>query len=973
MRANFPGTRSWLRLTGLLILSSFFLVAAPAHALERLHRSFGLEHGLPSSEVFGLAQDTHGFIWIATAAGLFRYDGIEMRAWPASGFRPLVTATAAGPHGEVVTRDYEGRFLEVHGEDLRPVPGPAGPEAIDLACPAFDGRGDLWGTGGGRLWRRAGTGAWSAFPAERLAGEEPRCALPASDGTLLLLTSGGLWRIEPGDEAVRWVARPNIQAALASRDGSITVLLADGHVWRYANGAGREVFRLGLRPIDIVQRGSAIWVSYDRALVILEPGREPETLAAAQGVPSGGPLLVDREGSLWVGTFRGLLQFPSPETVAFGDDDGLAAGTRRLAKTTEGIWVDTWQGLFLLPRPTGTEKPQRIEGSSTSAICAGADGTLWAAGPGSVLVRRAGRFLSLPSPGLTETFSCAPGREDRVWLATNAGLFLARASGSAGHPSIEPRQLPEALNVSDRRTRAMEDSAGRVWLTAGEQICETDARRLASGEQVDWSCSRAGGAGEILGMIDGPAGDPWAATLQLGVIRPRSGAEWEPVPGTRLLPGRTVRALRHSPSGGVWIVSYGTLLRIVARQDASESWDVVERPSPWHGLMIGDAEDILEEPDGDLWITTLAGLVHVPASIRRSEPTVPPVELIDVLVDGQAQSPNVPLRLPYDRNRIELRFAGLSYRDPRLLRYQARLGPDRPWMESSARPSFRFVDLPPGRYHAEVRASLDGQRWSPVTAGMSFAVLPPFWRTWWFLLLALASVATGAYALYRYRLVQLLKLERVRTRIASDLHDDIGSSLSRIAIQSDLVRRPAALPPQEAERLLADIGESARSLVDSMSDIVWSIDPRRDDLASLTARVRQFALGILEPLDVVFELSVPESSAGVRLAPERRRHLYLILKEAIHNVAKHATCRRLGIRIRLDGGRLHVEVTDDGRGFGEPCRDGHGLRSMRARAALLGGSLRISSVPGSGTLIELKCPIGPTTHGRALPRGTDSR
>ena len=959
-------------LTGLLTLSSF-LVVGPAHALERLHRSFGLEHGLPSSEVFGLAQDTRGFVWIATAAGLFRYDGVEMRAWPASGFRPLVTATAAGPHGEVVTRDYEGRFLEVHGDDLQPVPGPAGPEAIALACPAFDGRGDLWGTGGGRLWRRAGTGTWSAFPAERLAGEEPRCTVPASDGALLLLTTGGLWRIGPGEEAKRLVARPHIQAALASRDGTITVLLADGHVWRYANGEGHEVFRLGLRPIDVVQRGAAIWVSYDRALVILEPGREPETLGAAQGVPSGGPLLVDREGSLWVGTFRGLLQFPSPETVAWSDDDGLSAGTRRLARTNEGIWIDTWQGLFLLPQPAGTGKPQRIEGSSTSAICTGADGTLWAAAPGHVLVRRAGRFLAVPIPGLTETFSCAPGREDRVWLTTNTGLFLARASGSASRPSIDPRPLPPEVNLSDRRPRAMEDSAGRVWLTAGEQICETDARRLASEGRVDWSCSRASGAGEILGAIEGPAGDPWAATLQLGVIRPRPGAGWEPVPGARLLPGRTVRALRHSPSGGVWIVSYGTLLRIVARPDASAGWDVVERPSPWHGLMIGDAEDILEEPDGDLWITTLAGLVHVPASIRRSEPTVPPVELIDVLVDGQARGPDVPLRLPYDRNRIELRFAGLSYRDPGLLQYQARLGPDRPWMESSARPSFRFVDLPPGRYHAEVRASLDGRRWSSATAGMSFTVLPPFWRTWWFLLLVVASAVSAAWALVRYRLAQLLRLERMRTRIAADLHDDIGSSLSRIAIQSDLVRRPAALPPREVERLLLDIGESARSLVDSMSDIVWSIDPKRDDLGSLAARLRQFALGILEPLDVAFELSVPENPASVRLAPERRRHLYLILKEAIHNVAKHAACRRLGIRIRLDGWRLHVEITDDGRGFAEPSRDGHGLRSMRSRAALLGGSLEISSVPGSGTMLELICPIGPTTHDRALPRRTGSR
>jgi signal transduction histidine kinase len=211
--------------------------------------------------------------------------------------------------------------------------------------------------------------------------------------------------------------------------------------------------------------------------------------------------------------------------------------------------------------------------------------------------------------------------------------------------------------------------------------------------------------------------------------------------------------------------------------------------------MVSDAEDILEEASGDLWIATLAGVVHIPSEVRRAVPPVPAVELVDVLVDGEPLPRRQGVSLPYRRNRIELRFAGLSYRDPSLLRYQVRLRGDAPWRDASSRPYFQFVDLPPGKYHAEVRASLDGKEWSPLPARLTFAVLPPFWRTAWFLSVVALLLAAAAYALYRLRLAQLLRLERVRTRIAADLHDDIGASLSRIALQSELLRRGTAPIP----------------------------------------------------------------------------------------------------------------------------------------------------------------------------------
>jgi signal transduction histidine kinase/ligand-binding sensor domain-containing protein len=957
--------RARYRLFLACFLASLVFSLSPCLAHERLMRRFSLEQGLPFSEVFGLAQDTRGFLWIGTAGGLFRYDGAEMRPWPRTSFRPFVTAVAAGPGGSVVTRDYQGRLLEVRGDDLIPLPGPPVSSPGRIECPLFDAAGNLWVEAAGAVWIRSPAGSWHSIPPERLEGEEARCLRPGGGEGSLIITDRGLWESDASGKARRLLSIGGILLALPGPGGSVTILREGGVVEEIAAGRRRSLFRIAWRPIDMIRLGGTLWVSYDNGLVGLHEGRPPEILGPDRGVPSGGPLLVDREGSLWAGTFRGLVQFPSPETVAWSGSDGLAAtGPRRLAVTPEGIWVDSWGGLILMRPSEGSWAPERIPGSGTGAICSGRNGALWTGSRGRFFMHRGGKSRELPWPGLREVHSCHAGKDGRVWMGTNDGLFLAAGDDPGGAP---PRRLlpPPGEEPGEARPHVLEDSAGRVWVSEGETICSADSEKVASGGRADWSCGPAGGCGEIYSLLQAPSGDIWAATLRCGVARLRPGGAWESIPGSKGLPGQTVRALRHSAAGGVWIISYGTILRVEERKDSRDGWEIVERPSPWQGLMISDAEDILEEK-GDLWIATLAGLVRIPAEVRRSVPPVPPVELVEVLADGEPVDWRKGVSLPYHRSRIELRFAGLSFRDPGLLRYQLRLREGAPWREASGRPSFQLLDLPPGSYHPEVRASLDGSRWSPAAAGVRFRVLPPFWRTGWFLSLAAMVLASAIYAFYRYRLSHLLRLERVRTRIAADLHDDIGASLSRIALQSEILRRGGPGRPPAADRLLAEMGESAREVVDSMSDIVWSIDPRRDDLASLVARAREFSLGVLEPKGIVLDFQAPPGAAQIRLPPERRRHLYLILKETVNNAARHAGARRVGIVLEQAGDRLRLEVRDDGRGFTAPAdalppsrpRGGHGLPNMKFRAEQMGGTLSVRSAPGEGTVLTLELPLG---------------
>jgi signal transduction histidine kinase len=254
---------------------------------------------------------------------------------------------------------------------------------------------------------------------------------------------------------------------------------------------------------------------------------------------------------------------------------------------------------------------------------------------------------------------------------------------------------------------------------------------------------------------------------------------------------------------------------------------------------------------------------------------------------------------------------------------------------------------------------------SDATAWIAFRLRPPFWRSWWFLSIVALGLGAVVYAAHRVRVSKALALERARTRIATDLHDDLGTSLARIAILSDAVRDELDRPRGKAAERMEQIGDTARLLVDRASDIVWSIDPRHDDLGSVLARLGRYASDALEAQGVVWSLSTPSEPEEIPLSLDKRGHLFLILKEALANAAKHSGASRVGLALTADNGVLRAEVEDDGRGFATStpgsstvARGGNGLENMRSRAEEAGGRVEISSVPGAGTRVTVWIPLG---------------
>src|SRR5262249_28944565 len=270
------------------------------------------------------------------------------------------------------------------------------------------------------------------------------------------------------------------------------------------------------------------------------------------------------------------------------------------------------------------------------------------------------------------------------------------------------------------------------------------------------------------------------------------------------------------------------------------------------------------------------------------------------------------------------------------------------WQNLGTTSTVHLVDLAPGDFSFKVRAlTPDGLGGEP--ASLTFSILQPFWRTWWFQLACALAIAGLAYWMRTRRLQQQLALERVRSHIAMDLHDDIGAGLSRISVIGETLKNRLGEGDADVQRMLDDIAGSSRQLVTDMGDIVWSLDPRRDQIGELANRLRAYGSDLLGARRVEGIVGSPVEGLPHGGPPGVRRQLYLVFKEGIHNVGKHSGAKRSTLRFWFEGRQICGELTDDGCGISNENRQGNGIPSMRVRVERLSGHFEISTTGGEGT------------------------
>jgi two-component sensor histidine kinase len=365
--------------------------------------------------------------------------------------------------------------------------------------------------------------------------------------------------------------------------------------------------------------------------------------------------------------------------------------------------------------------------------------------------------------------------------------------------------------------------------------------------------------------------------------------------------------------------------------------------------------------DGRIVAGTTDDFVYFNPKSFKSSSAPPPVSITSFKVFDQKinfdsiTSQGKKIWLPFNQNFIKIEYSPLGFLNDNLSYYYKLEGLDKNWIRGTNELSANYANLGAGSYTFLVKSENgDGVSSRQVTA-LEFVIRPPFWESWWFLFLLASGVAFVLYFLHRLRVNRIIAMEKVRSRIARDLHDDMGSTLSTINILSEMAKMKIEKDTTTTKGYINKISDNSSRMMEAMDDIVWSINPMNDNMQRITARMREYATNLLEAKDIEYTFQVDEAVKHVKLDMEARRDFFLIFKEAINNLAKYSDCTYAQIKIEVYEYTMMMKIQDNGKGFIVKDADsGNGLTNMQKRAQSLNSKIHIESHPGMGTKILLE-------------------
>ncbi|MDZ4794070.1 MAG: two-component regulator propeller domain-containing protein [Bacteroidota bacterium] len=312
------------------------------------------------------------------------------------------------------------------------------------------------------------------------------------------------------------------------------------------------------------------------------------------------------------------------------------------------------------------------------------------------------------------------------------------------------------------------------------------------------------------------------------------------------------------------------------------------------------------------------------------------------------------LQISYSKNYVSFDFITPQYSNNERILYAYKMeGIDRDWIECGGRQYTSYSNMQGGNYVFKVRAKLPGGEWIESRNNLRVHVNTPFYDKWWFYVLGGLLAAGILYIIFRYRLQQILKLERMRTTISGDLHDEVGASLTSISIFSEMASKSVTPLSNEAQ-YLQRIGERSRESIEKMSDIIWNINPENDNLQQILIRMKNYSTEVAEAKDIAIHWKEEGNFSYSGLSVEQRKNFYLLFKEVINNAIKHAAAKNIYIEVKMDRNTISLHLEDDGKGYDTTSVSaGNGLKNIHRRIESLKGKINISSRPGQGTVVDI--------------------
>ncbi len=978
------------------------LLASPLTGGRLPVRSFTYADGLGRDLATCILEDNRGFLWLCTAEGLSRFDGYRFVTFSTSDGLPHRTITAAVETSDstlIVATEAGLARLDPTAPDGSPkrfapisIPGDARRGILTL----FAGRDDVvWAGSYGGMYRLSSPGK----PSEKLEWLALKSILAVSafaedeDGNLWIGASEGLFR-RARDGTIHNSKLPGtpVRRLLLAKQGHLWAGTSAG-LWKLHLSGGEAILERAFGEADGLASLSVhalhqtpdgcLWVGTALSLSKQVSGDRFQSYGRSDGIPGRAvlSLATDRGGNLWAGADHGLVRVARDGFQAYSEADGI--GERAISTILE----DPAGKLYAVSNQLGGPRIHELKGTRFSEILPRSSGHLRSSGWGwtqAALIDRTGAWwiatgeglLRYP-PGLTaaalanaspqilrqshDIFRIFEDSRGDIWVSS-VGRSSARWERSSGR-WIEFTDPPLPGIVS----AFAEDRAGNVWLGVSNEAGTGRSCAVARYRDGHFEIWKSGGAsvpsGWISSLLIDRDGRLWIGSGDNGLAVVDNPVAPHPV--FKLHPAKlnsvAVRCLAADNQGRIYASGPRGLVRLDPTSGQLKHYSTAQGYPP------GACGALHFDRQGRLWAGSSLGLARLDPSPDHDNPS-PHIYITSVTFNGEAQILSGAHSFPSAQNHMRIEYVSAEAVSGSQLEYRYRLeGGAASLIRTTEDRNVEYANLAPGQYRFEVRARSEDGHESATPSSFNFEILPPLWKRTWFIALVLTSIAAAAFLAQRLQSARQLELERIRTRIAADLHDDLGASLTRVAILA-----AAPYSPSESALHLQQIAETARGLIDSMGDVVWAVDPRHDDLGSLLRRIRQVASELLEPQGIGWTLSAPPEISDAPLRADQRRHLFLIAKEAVRNAARHARAQSVAMALDLARDELRFQITDDGCGFDPSSpRQGNGLNNLQARAAALGATLTLNSQPGQGVIILLRLPL--RWHDRALGKYGNQR
>lgn len=962
-------------------------------------RLWTIGEGLPHNEVQAIAQTPDGYLWIGTRGGLARFDGINFTRFDSKNTPEIksdsITALCVDHEGSlwIGTGDGGAVRLKEGAFTLFCMTNGLASDHVDAICEAVGG--SIWiGTSGGL--DRFAKGKFTHLTRE--------------DGLLSNLIrgvcndrSGGLW-IATDTGLNHWIAAKkefsaitkglpdnSVRGLFCDRAGKLWIgtdsglsLYMDGQFYSYDTHSG-----LADRVVSAIcaDRSGNLWVGTFAGLNRFHEGRfinQPN----GEGQPYDriNAFFEDGEGDLWVGSKEGLIRLTPKRFFTYTKRQGLTHNniSAVIEDRVRNVWIGTWGGGLEKLRGDVVTPFSEFTHNYILSLCEGYDG-VWIGMDfdGGLAKFKNNHFTYFNSQSGLVRGAVKVLHEDRflnLWIGTSQGLSRFRDG------KFRTYTMKDGLAGDDVRA-ICEDAQGHLWFgTDGGLSCWRNGRfeNLAK-DLSDTSITALYGDNDR---------NLWIGTATGGLNRYFDGRVTSYTTKQGLFSDEIFEIVEDD-YGWLWMSCSKGIFRV--RKTDFDSFDQ-KRSSSVFSIAYGKADGMQstqcnpskpgawKTSDGKLLFPTTKGLVAVDPKIELLN-TPPPVFIEGLLADNHSvmsgglgarndeysrisRRPSL-VTVPAGRGELEFHFTALNFQTPEKTRFRYKLDHvDQDWVDAGSRRSAHYNNIYPGNYLFHVIACNSDGVWNTDGASLAFAVSPHYWQSrWFYAIVALAGIGivyTSARYVTKRRMLRKLEslkqqnaVERERGRIAKDIHDDLGSNLTRIMMLGERIQEERN--QSELDVHVNKIVTCARDTMQTLDEIVWAVNPENDTLDGLVAYINQYTSQFFESTHITCRLEMPVEISAIRLSAEVRHDLFLAVKEALNNVLKHAQATEVRVQIREDGDAIKIVIEDNGCGFSAngngSGRKGHGMENMRRRTENFGGEISIASTPGTGTHLTMSVPL----------------